>query len=635
MRRPILGVGVLLAGIAGCLHAPMPWSPDGAWIAYPVATRRAESIIAPGWLFETGEPSGKYTPAPPTGYRLWATQGFSGASVLLDESAGPITAPGWSPDGRSLAFGRVLTVPGQASRFEVVILEGMGRRRTLSTRPFAALDGEACRLPYQAIAWSPDGRYLAVPQFDPNGLAILRADNGRVVNTIPDAFLPSWSPGGGRLAFYLRSGGHALHYVDSALGQPRHLIDVGQASQAPAWTRDGASIITLARRTQARPVGEAGTDQLDLIRVRLEGGGVELVRSLSTDGGSMRERAVEAASITSDRDGENIFLATEVEGAPHQVTWFHPRDNAVYRKFHPADYSIPVGSLALTPDGQTLAARVGGPDQLSAPLLCDLASGEPKTRLIAPDDSTRLEWIEILTRTARTILAKVARPRVRVAGEPLALDRPTILPLASELVHDQESLGRLRRIGRLGRPLCDRPAEAADASPAVRQVIDEARLFFDYLREDYPAALGDLERLERAADAPDRRLAMLGLRAQILVNQGRIGPARRIITYLDRLEGDAPRRVEWAGGRYELTPEARPDRGWPRFLAEAAAKPPAPADDAGRVGPRVNPMPMRNPPLFEPEPPPQFRLAPPFQLPIEPPFPPRRPSPPPPQSLPR
>src|SRR5947209_18313104 len=167
MRHPLLPALALASALAtgGCLHAPMPWSPDGKWLAYVVEARPIAGSLAPGWLFDAAAP-GRSKPARPSGvtsYRLWATQADSGASVLLEDSPGPLTAPGWSPDGRALAFGRAVPGANGSGRFEVVILEGPTRRRVVTSRALPVLGAGPTRLPGQAIAWSPDGRYLAVP----------------------------------------------------------------------------------------------------------------------------------------------------------------------------------------------------------------------------------------------------------------------------------------------------------------------------------------------------------------------------------------------------------------------------------------------------------------------------------------
>ena len=600
MRRAIMGLAIGLLGCVGCLHAPMPWSPDGSWIAYTVEVRPLDQILAPGWIFGSAQTDArKSTGASASGYRLWATRGATNTSVLLEDSPTPITAPGWSPDGHALAFGRVVTANDRASRFEVVILEGLARRRVVSSRPLTALDAEVSRLPLQAVAWSPDGRYLAVPQLEPEGLAIIRADNGRTVNAIPDAFLPSWSPTGGRLAFYVRTGDHALHCVDSALGQPRALLDVGQASQAPIWSRDGTSIVVTRRLN--RQVGEQ-SDQTDLVRVRLDNSAVETVRNLSADLGPNRDHSIEGTSITFDRDAENLFCATMLAGQPNSVTWYRPRNNEVLKKFTMVDPSIPVGSLSFSPDGRTLAARLGTTDHLSAPVFCDMETNDLRTRLVAPDDPSRLDWIATLIQSSRTILANLPPVSVRLApGPATSIARPTILPLLTELTTQPESLARLKRIGKLGRPLCDRPSDSPAISPTTRQVLDEARLFFDYLRADYTAALLDLGALEDAADSPKRRLALLTIRAQILVNQGQFTAANRLIGFLDQIDRPVAQRAEWVGDRSVLTADPRPDRGWPRHLAESVAQLQDSLTELKRVEPKFDFAPSRDSNLFKPE----------------------------------
>ncbi len=135
-------------------------------------------------------------------------------------------------------------------------------------------------------------------------------------------------------------------------------------------------------------------------------------------------------------------------------------------------------------------------------------------------------------------------------------------------------------------------------SSSIRQVLDEARLFFDYLREDYSAALVDLETLEAAALTPARRLAILAIRAQILVNQGQFVAAKRVIGFLNEIERSVPQRAEWAGARYFLTPDPRADRGWAQHLAEVALKLQSSASDEKRTDPNFDFAPSRASALF-------------------------------------
>jgi len=231
-----------------------------------------------------------------------------------------------------------------------------------------------------------------------------------------------------------------------------------------------------------------------------------------------------------------------------------------------------------------------------------METNDLRTRLVAPDDPSRLDWIATLIQSSRTILANLPPVSVRLApGPATSIARPTILPLLTELTTQPESLARLKRIGRLGRPLCDRPNDAPAISPTTRQVLDEARLFFDYLREDYTAALVDLGALEDAADSPKRRLALLTIRAQILVNQGQFTAANRLIGFLDQIDRPMARRVEWVGDRSILTADPRPDRGWPRHLAESVAQLRDSLTELKRVEPKFDFAPNRDSNLLRPE----------------------------------
>ena len=301
---------------------------------------------------------------------------------------------------------------------------------------------------------------------------------------------------------------------------------------------------------------------------------MEAIRALGGDAVLGRDRSVEGVSFAFD--GESLFCSTVIEKAPQQVTWYHPREDAVYKKFFILDFSAKMGSLSISPDGRTLAVRVGSIDRLGPPALCDLDAPDiHRARLIAPDDASRIEWISTLITSARSILAALptlsADPRSLSTGR---LDRPSLLPILSEFEANSELTSRLRRIGKMGRPLCDRPPDAPPADPNLTMMIDEARLFFDYLSENYSAALTSLETLEERVDSPDLRKRLLGVRAQIFIAQGKIDQAGNTIAYLKRLERKPAPRIEWNGGGYTMTEVERPPgqgSGWPDYLAWRAS----------------------------------------------------------------
>ena len=157
----------------------MSWSPDGEWLSYTVVTNPEPDELRPGWIFLTSnsaaETSGKQ-PAPSGGaagpiHRIWATHRDHQPSVLIEESHWPLTAPAWSPRGKSVAFGRFVPQsiePAQSvqrGRYEVVIQDGLERKHIVWSSPDFELDPLArASLPHLSCSWSPDGLYLAIPR---------------------------------------------------------------------------------------------------------------------------------------------------------------------------------------------------------------------------------------------------------------------------------------------------------------------------------------------------------------------------------------------------------------------------------------------------------------------------------------
>ena len=570
LRYVIAGLSAL--ALLGCLDAPVLWSPDGQWLAYTMALRPGQPGLAPGWLFETAlaesmPPGRRPGGVGPLLYRLWATRATGGESVLLEESRGPLTSPSWSPDGQALAFARLVPEEEGRGRVEVVIQEAPDRKRVVLSRPVGAFHARAADLPGLALAWSPDGRFLAIPYLQQTlSLAIIRADNGRLHKVIDDAYLPAWSPDGTKLAFVQGSDAETLQYVDLNFGPPRHLAEIGQTSQAPVWYRDGRSVAILATRTTSLRRREPPSQQIHLLRVHIESRREDLITNLSSEPVD-RDRVCNGSSFSFDRDGDDLFHVSAVEGQINEITWFRPRTGETAEKFHPLDPMIRIGALALSPGGKTLALRVGSPGSLSTPALVDPVSKQ-FTALI-PDDAARLEWLATLIRTAQALL-RAHLPTTD--AENLPIDRPTLLPVSGEMPVNNEVDSRLRRLGRIGRPLCDRPVDAPPASSALLDVLAEARLFFDVLREDFPAALGSLEALEPRLTTPKQRLDLLGVRAQIFLGQKRIEQANQTIAFLQSIEAQTAQRIEQTPTGLALVPETGPSRRWASYLIERSGE---------------------------------------------------------------
>ena len=253
---------VLLASIIpiGCLAAnqtypPLAWSREGDWIAYLLVTGPAREALRTFPLFaEPGADAPTHEPET-TGltYRLWATRVADDESILIAEGRGPMTSPGWSPDGSSLAFGRVVRAgEGDGTEHYEVVIARDGDRHVLLRRPLepgtADLEGLAAR----SVSWSPDGLLLLVPDPGRDALDLVEVETGTIRRRYAGRHA-SWSPDGDRIAYYGAADDGALDLIIDQVGhgpEPARSIDrAGRVDQPPIWTSDGRSLLFLARTT--------------------------------------------------------------------------------------------------------------------------------------------------------------------------------------------------------------------------------------------------------------------------------------------------------------------------------------------------------------------------------------------------
>lgn len=574
--------------LAASFASPLDWSGDGRWLAYAIEKRDAD-VLAPGWLFR--RPSGASSPAGAASsgrstHQIWVTRADGAESALIEESASPLSAPTWGPDGRSLYYGRFVPDAAEPTRgrYEIVSRTGFNESRAVPLQLDLELDAEqlgSIGLANPAI--SPDGRYLAVPK--PGraaGIWVVRLDQDRVVQSFDSARWPAWSPDGRRLSFVIEEPGtsgepsRSVAIWNRDQGAERRLsLDVKLHDVPPVWSLDGQSLVAVAAPTK----GEARPSQLDLVRVGLDTGfGVRVMtletfatkelaphdllrrnlnrRSplLSRTAGLNRIRV----ELSLDRERDQALCLIDEGMGEQALRWCNTRTQNTFKRFHPLDPTLAISATALAPDGQSVAFRLEGSDGRGLPAVCDLST--EAITLIAPDDETRDQWLGELA--LRSIGLIEQGPRVH--GDEFAKARATVLPAPSELRGDAPRLFRLKRLAKIAGGLLDRSAQTGSPLDREAGALEEYALFFDYLREDYRTVESRLDRLASASESPDERLRWSLLQAQVLMGLGAADRARGIIEYVAR--ATARQGVEETPLGPIVSEMESPEREWSRVL---------------------------------------------------------------------
>jgi CubicO group peptidase (beta-lactamase class C family) len=231
---------------------PTSWSGDGARLAiqldrrdlnaeiYTVSPdgtslRRVTRDLAHDFL-ATFSPDGKriaFARGEPSSTDLYLVDGDGGEPVRLTDFEGFEHSPIWSPDGARIAFvsgqGDVRSF-GETGELWAMDPDGSRRERLLDR-------------PVGYLAWSPDGRRIALELRDDGHIGVLDLETGALADVGPGR-VPKWSPDGERLVFIRDAADVWDIYTMRADGsQVVQLTDDAAFDTFPIWSPDGQTIL--------------------------------------------------------------------------------------------------------------------------------------------------------------------------------------------------------------------------------------------------------------------------------------------------------------------------------------------------------------------------------------------------------
>jgi Tol biopolymer transport system component/predicted Ser/Thr protein kinase len=236
----IAAVGVWLVRFRG-------GAPEVPMRAIPLVTYEG-TVLLPTFSRDGNEVAFRWNGPAKDNWDIWRHQIGPGQPLRLTTDPAEDTMPAWSPDGRFIAFLRVLG-PYKRAVYRIPALGGAEYRLgEINSGGYGDVGSGSL-----GIAWSPDGRWLAVT--DRRGLFLLSVETGekRSLTSPPKGsdIDPCFSPDGQCLAFVRHSDFNTSDiyraFLDGDLkpeGEPERLsFESTQHARSPVWTRNGKDIL--------------------------------------------------------------------------------------------------------------------------------------------------------------------------------------------------------------------------------------------------------------------------------------------------------------------------------------------------------------------------------------------------------
>ena len=345
---------------------------------------------------------------------------------------------------------RVAVVSTRDGTFDVLVAETAGDappRVLVAGQQAAAF--ESFRLQSAGIAWSPDGRQLAVAVTSGPGDAVVFVDvrSGQTRLVRPDGLdaviALAWSPDGTALAVEATAGAQSdLFLLNPATGATRNLTRDVYSDHAPAWAPDGRALVFHSDRGAATALGRDGAAQvlsgtgsgapdggptvralgrasMDLYRMPLRTAGDAPVVQSESEAPDALDRLTDDegwdetdAALARDADGrERLVFVSDRNGV---ANLYELADGGRARPL--TDLLTGVLGLSLATDGRRAAVLALDRGVPSVFLLRDLLQDAPRDAL-APT-------VWALRRTGADSTRADAAPAVAIASARLRADNP-------------------------------------------------------------------------------------------------------------------------------------------------------------------------------------------------------------------